>query len=171
MKKLLFALIAGSAIAASAAPLDFTQKEYSAKIRQSGEIASFENGVLRIFSKEPKQVGTVVILNIDDLFTRIGACGKTVEITWESQWKEITSINKPWAGIKFMLMYKKADGSMVYAGSFPNEKVQTTQDWQLFRKTLKIPAEIQNPQLVLGLQGASGEIEFRNIQITTKENR
>ena len=94
-----------------------------------------------------------------------------MEITWESQWKEITSINKPWAGIKFMLMYKKADGSMIYAGCFPNEKVQTTQSWQIFRKTLKIPAEIQKPQLVLGLQGASGEIEFRNIQITTKENR
>ena len=70
-----------------------------------------------------------------------------------------------------MLMYKKADGSMIYAGCFPNEKVQTTQGWQIFRKTLKIPAEIQKPQLVLGLQGASGEIEFRNIQITTKENR
>lgn len=171
MKKLLFPLIAGSAIAAFAAPLDFTQKEYSAKIRQSGEIASFENGVLRVFSKEPKQVGTVIILNIDDLFTRIGANGKTVEIVWESQWKRIVSINKPWAGTKFMLMYKKADDSMVYAGCFPNEKVPATKGWQIFRKTLKIPAGIQKPQLVLGLQGASGEIEFRNIQITAKENR
>ena len=60
---------------------------------------------------------------------------------------------------------------MIYAGGFPNEKVQTEQDWQLFRKTLKIPAEIKNPQLVLGLQGASGEVEFCNIQITVKENR
>ena len=171
MKKLLFAVVAGVALTAFSAPLDFAQKEYAAEIQRNSGIASFENGILRVFSKEPKQVGSVVILSLEELFTRIGANGKTVEIIWESQWKGIVSIDKPWAGIKLMLMYKKTDGSMVYASCFPNEKTSATEEWRIFRKTLKIPAEIQKPQLILGLQGASGEIEFRNIQITVKENR
>jgi len=88
--------------------------------------------------------------------------GSVLQLTVELKAVGVTKPNIPWLGIKFMLPYK-GNGTQNWPSA--TDGLYGDIDWKSFTLTMHIPNDIQDAELWLGIQGATGEVMFRNLQV------
>jgi endoglucanase len=69
----------------------------------------------------------------------------------------------PWNGIKVMLVLETSSGARKY----PQIQIpKGTFDWKEMRQTVRLPRDVKNAWLVVGLEQVSGRAWFDNLQVT-----
>jgi len=95
----------------------------------------------------------VPVEQFDDRFATLRAVVKA---------ENVSDPPKPWNGIKVMLVLEMADGSRQYpqiqmpAGTF---------DWRQTSQTIRLPKDVKNASLVVGLEAVSGRAWFDNLEV------
>ncbi len=88
--------------------------------------------------------------------------GKRIVISAEV--KRETKVYQKWQGGKLMLTVKHADGKYDY---YSFHMAPGNFDWLKLSKSFDIPQDIVSAGLFLGLQGATGMIQYRNLKLET----
>ena len=89
------------------------------------------------------------------------AKGYGAELLFEAKAEDVPRPAVPWEGIRIALNYATevdhyADSYNGLSGSFP---------WKQFRLKIRIPADLRDASLTLGILGKQGSVSFRNIKI------
>lgn len=130
--------------------------------READKVAHFvpvENGGAALEIRLDNPVGNHVY-GISRSIDAAKIAGKRV--TLSADIKRETKVYQKWQGGKFMLSVKHADGKYDYYGFYLEPG---SFGWQKFAKSFDIPQDIVSANLFLGLQGATGVIQYRNLKV------
>jgi endoglucanase len=96
---------------------------------------------------------TVAAEQFDDRFAILRAAVKA---------EAVSEPPRPWNGIKVMLVLEMADGSKQY----PQIQMPVgTFDWRQVSQTIRLPKDVKNASLVVGLEAVSGHAWFDNLEV------
>lgn len=164
-KTILLAIMSGLVIFSGNA-IDFSDPANKKAIALCKE-ATLENNVVTVTQKTlpvsgPKFRGVQFPIN----FTELGATGKTITVSGEIKFTDVSRPAQNWNGVKAMLIFRAA-GKQEYPPCYKGI-TYGTRDWTPFSASIAIPAETNRGTLALGLQDSTGSVSFRNIKLTVK---
>jgi endoglucanase len=88
--------------------------------------------------------------------------GKMLQMSCQLRFAEVTKPAESWNGTKFMLTYKKGDGSMSWNHSAGQHG---SSDWQPATRIFTVDEGASDGRFQLGLQGSSGTVWFKDMVI------
>ena len=88
-------------------------------------------------------------------------------ITISADVRRNTKVYQKWQGGKLMLVVKHANGSYDYYGI---GMAYGKFDWRHLSRSFDIPLDIVSAELFLGLQGATGYIQYRNLKLEAEDD-
>ena len=91
------------------------------------------------------------------------AAGKLIELSAEVKARNLKRYDrKPFTGVKIQLL-ATGGGKKVYLGTTGTK--EGSYDWETLRQVVAMPSEMETLKLQLGMQGATGEFQMRNLTI------
>lgn len=91
------------------------------------------------------------------------AAGKLIELSAEVKARNLKRYDrKPFTGVKIQLL-AAGGGKKVYLGTTGTK--EGSYDWETLRQVVAMPSEMETLKLQLGMQGATGEFQMRNLTI------
>lgn len=137
-----------------------TEADLKAWKWNAAEIARLlPGGILELHLDQPAQKH---VHGISHAIDAAKIAGKRITISAEV--KRDIKVYQKWQGGKLMLSVKYANGKYDYFGFYMEPGIF---DWKKLVRSFDIPQDIISASLFLGLQGATGTIQYRNLKLET----
>lgn len=92
--------------------------------------------------------------------------GKLLSFTGQVRRRGIAKAAKPYYGLKFMVVYTRADGTCHWAEDLkPEERFGSSTEWEPCEVIVKIPENAKAVALSFGIQQASGSADFADLKL------
>lgn len=95
--------------------------------------------------------------------------GKLILFSADIRINGIGKPEKPYYGLKLMIVYTRADGSSHWAEDLKPKDRYGSRGWDTYEAIAKIPADARNVSLSFGIQQAAGGAEFANLTLEEVE--
>lgn len=165
MKKLLILILAALTVSMHADAEDLFRFDL-AQIKQPGiTVKKDDAGVVSAVFESPGEGKSRLYCPVLPAEALSKLNGKTVYLTGEVNFEDVTEKPKHWNGVKLMLGVKTEDGKEKNLQA--NIPIGCSDDWTRFHVKIDLSsAVLKSATLVIGLENVGGIAEFRDVRIT-----